>query len=108
MKTSLRGATSTPTARLPGLASVIAASIFLLGTTEFMIAGLLPEVAADLGVGVARAGLLATAFAVGMIVGPPVMTLATLRLPPRATLVPALAVFAGVPLGTSRSPRSTR
>jgi DHA1 family inner membrane transport protein len=73
---------------------VIAAGIFLMGTTEFMIAGLLPEAAADLGVSVAQAGLLVTAFALGMIVGPPVMALATLRLPPRATLVLALAVFA--------------
>jgi DHA1 family inner membrane transport protein len=73
---------------------VIAAGIFLMGTTEFMIAGLLPETAANLGVSVAQAGMLVTAFALGMIVGPPVMALATLRLPPRATLVAALAVFA--------------
>jgi predicted MFS family arabinose efflux permease len=59
---------------------VIAAGIFLMGTTEFMIAGLLPEAAADLGVSVAQAGLLVTAFAIGMIVGPPVMAMATLRL----------------------------
>lgn len=80
--------------RLPLLVYVLAAGIFLMGTTEFMLAGVLPEVAADLGVSVAKAGLLITAFAVGMIVGPPVMALATLRLPARATLVGALAVFA--------------
>lgn len=98
MRTLLRGATSTPTTRPPGLVYVIAAGIFLMGTTEFMIAGLLPEAAADLGVDVARAGLLVTAFAVGVIVGPPVMALATLRLPSRATLVGALACS---PPGTS-------
>ncbi|MEV0057482.1 MFS transporter [Saccharopolyspora shandongensis] len=92
MSTSLRGATSST--RTPGLVYVIAAGIFLMGTTEFMIAGLLPEAAADLGVDVAQAGLLVSAFAVGMIVGPPVMALATLRLPQRATLVLSLAVFA--------------
>ncbi|WP_051020660.1 MFS transporter [Nocardia araoensis] len=80
--------------RLPVLVYVLAAGIFLMGTTEFMIAGLLPDVAADLGVDIARAGLLVTAFAVGMIIGPPVMALATLRLPVRATLIGALAVFA--------------
>ncbi|WP_280423831.1 MFS transporter [Nocardia carnea] len=80
--------------RLPVLVYVLAAGIFLMGTTEFMIAGLLPEVATDLGVDIARAGLLITAFAVGMILGPPVMALATLRLPARATLIGALAVFA--------------
>lgn len=80
--------------RLPAVVYVVAAGIFLMGTTEFMIAGLLPQAAADLGVSVAAAGMLVTAFAVGMIIGPPVMALATLRLPPRATLVAALAVFA--------------
>ncbi|MGC4987763.1 MFS transporter [Nocardia salmonicida] len=80
--------------RLPVLVYVLAAGIFLMGTTEFMIAGLLPDVAADLGVDIARAGLLVTAFAVGMIIGPPVMALATLRLPARATLIGALAAFA--------------
>lgn len=80
--------------RLPVLVYVLAAGIFLMGTTEFMVAGLLPEVAADLHVDIGRAGLLVTAFAVGMIIGPPVMALATLRLPARATLAGALAVFA--------------
>ncbi|MGV9293902.1 MFS transporter [Amycolatopsis sp. NPDC003676] len=79
--------------RTPALVYVIAAGIFLMGTTEFMIAGLLPQAAADLGVDVARAGLLVSAFAAGMIVGPPVMALATLRLPQRATLAAALVVF---------------
>ncbi|MFC9359934.1 MFS transporter, partial [Rhodococcus sp. NPDC057014] len=82
-----------PSTGLPVLVYVLAAGIFLMGTTEFMVAGLLPDVAADLGVDIARAGLLVTAFAVGMIIGPPVMALATLRLPARATLVGALAVF---------------
>lgn len=85
--------TTQPT-RLPKLVYVVAAGIFLMGTTEFMLAGLLPDVASDLGVDVTRAGLLITAFAVGMIVGPPVMALATLRLPARATLIGALTVFA--------------
>lgn len=85
---------ATRTTRLPALVYVVAAGIFLMGTTEFMLAGLLPDVAADLGVDVTRAGLLITAFAVGMIIGPPIMALATLRLPARATLLGALAVFA--------------
>ncbi|WP_067519586.1 MFS transporter [Nocardia uniformis] len=67
-------------ARLPVLVYVLAAGIFLMGTTEFMIVGLLPDVAADLGVDIARAGLLVTAFAVGMILGPPVMALAATTL----------------------------
>ncbi len=83
-----------PATRLPAVVHVLGAGIFLMGTTEFMIAGLLPEVAGDLGVDIGRAGLLVTAFAIGMIIGPPVMALATVRLPARATLIGALAVFA--------------
>ncbi|MEU1301617.1 MFS transporter [Streptomyces shenzhenensis] len=79
---------------LPFVVYLLGIGAFLMGTTEFIIAGVLPELAADLGVGVAQAGLLITAFAIGMIVGAPVMGLATLRLPRRSTLVLALAVFA--------------
>ncbi|MBJ8339288.1 MFS transporter [Antrihabitans sp. YC3-6] len=89
-----RPTSRTPTSRLPALVYVLAAGIFLMGTTEFMVAGLLPDVAADLNVDLAQAGLLVTAFAVGMVIGPPVMALATLRLPAQATLIGALAVFA--------------
>ncbi|MET7683288.1 MFS transporter [Streptomyces sp. NPDC005423] len=87
-------AAGTPQGRLPFVVWVLAVGTFLMGTTEFVIAGLLPEIAGDLGVGVSHAGLLITAFAVGMIVGGPTMALATLRLPRRLTLVLALTVFA--------------
>lgn len=59
-----------------------------------VVAGLLPEIAGDLQVSVAQAGLLITVFAVGMVVGAPTMALLTRRLPRRTTLVLALVVFA--------------
>ncbi|WP_106972652.1 MFS transporter [Streptomyces yerevanensis] len=80
--------------RLPPVVYVLALGTFLMGTTEFVVAGLLPEMAGDLRVSVARAGLLITVFAVGMIVGAPLMAMLTLRLPRRLTLVLALGVFA--------------
>ena len=80
--------------RLPLVVPVLAGGTFLMGTTEFMVAGLLPEMADDLGVSVARAGLLITAFAVGMIIGSPAMAILTLRMPRRLTLQLALIVFA--------------
>ncbi|MFE3033067.1 MFS transporter [Streptomyces canus] len=83
-----------PTARLPLVVYVLALGTFLMGTTEFVVAGLLPEMAGDLQVSVAQAGLLITVFAVGMIIGAPLMAMLTLRLPRRLTLVLALAVFA--------------
>src|SRR4051794_5071464 len=84
----------TPRSTLPPIVPVLALGAFLMCTTEFMIAGLLPQMAGDLGVRPSQIGLLITAFAFGMILGAPVMALATLRLPKRATLVLALATFA--------------
>ncbi len=81
-------------ARLPIVTYVLAGGTFLMGTSEFIVAGLLPEVAHDFSVSVAQAGLAITAFALGMVIGTPVMVLLTLRLPRRTTLALALAVFA--------------
>ncbi|MGW7244052.1 MFS transporter [Streptomyces sp. NPDC054804] len=83
-----------PPARLPLLVHVLALGTFLMGTTEFVVAGLLPEIAGDVQVSVAQAGLLITVFAAGMIVGAPLMAMLTLRLPRRLTLILALGVFA--------------
>jgi predicted MFS family arabinose efflux permease len=80
--------------RLPFVVYVLAVGTFLMLTTEFVVAGLLPEIAGDLQVSVAQAGLLITVFAVGMIVGSPTMALLTRRMPRRVTLVLALVVFA--------------
>jgi predicted MFS family arabinose efflux permease len=84
----------TPRSTLPPVVPLLALGAFLMCTTEFMIAGLLPQMAADFGVRPSRIGLLITAFAIGMIVGAPVMAILTLRLPKRATLVLALVIFA--------------
>ncbi|MCX5328904.1 MFS transporter [Streptomyces sp. NBC_00140] len=86
-------ASGTTPGKLPFVVWVLAAGTFLMGTTEFVIAGLLPEMAGDLGVSDSHAGLLITAFAIGMIIGGPTMALATLRLPRHRTLILALAVF---------------
>jgi predicted MFS family arabinose efflux permease len=88
------GAPAPRPVRLPFVVYVLAVGTFLMLTTEFVVAGLLPEIAGDLRVSVAQAGLLITVFAVGMIVGSPTMALLTRRMPRRVTLVLALAVFA--------------
>lgn len=80
--------------RLPLVVYILALGTFLMLTTEFIVAGILPQMAGDLGVGVARAGWLITVFALGMVIGAPVMAMATLRLPQRLTLILALVVFA--------------
>lgn len=80
--------------RLPFVTYVLAAGVFLMGTTEFIVAGILPDIAEDLSVSVSDAGLMITVFAIGMIVGTPAMAVLTLRLPRRMTLTLALLVFA--------------
>lgn len=79
--------------RLPLGVYALTLTIFCLGTSEFMIAGLLPQMAADLHTSIPAVGNLITAFAIGMLVGAPVMTLLTLRLPRRVTLLAASTVF---------------
>lgn len=78
---------------MPLIVYVLGFGTFALGTSEFMLSGLLPSLAGDLDVSLSQAGLLISAFAVGMVVGAPLMTLATLKLPRRAALAGFPAVF---------------
>lgn len=79
--------------RLPLALYLLALAVFAMGTSEFMLAGLVPQIAADLGVSVGAAGLLTSAFAVGMVVGAPAMAAFARRWPPRATLLGCVVVF---------------
>ncbi|MEV5573674.1 MFS transporter [Spirillospora sp. NPDC052269] len=76
------------------LLAALGASVFVVGTSEYLVAGLLPQVASDLGVSVAVAGQSVTAYALGVVVGGPLVTAATVRLPRRALAVGLLVVFA--------------
>ncbi|WP_337003806.1 MULTISPECIES: Cmx/CmrA family chloramphenicol efflux MFS transporter [unclassified Microbacterium] len=80
---------------MPSALYLLALAVFVMGTSEFMLAGLLPAIAADLDVSVGTAGLLTSAFAVGMVVGAPLMAASARRWPPRRTLIVCLALFAG-------------
>ncbi|NJA60687.1 MFS transporter, partial [Streptomyces sp. NEAU-H3] len=71
----------------------LALAVFAMGTSEFMLAGLLPGLAPDLGVTVATAGLLTPAFAVGMVVGAPLVAVLARAWPRRACLVASVLVF---------------
>ncbi|MEU0845861.1 MFS transporter [Streptomyces sp. NPDC005962] len=66
--------------------------VFGITTGEFVIAGILPDIAGDLDVSISAAGLLVTAYAIGMIIGGPVMTALTARYP-RKPLILALLVI---------------
>ena len=72
---------------------LLAVALFAMGTSEFMLAGLLPDIAADIGVPVATAGLLTSAFAIGMVVGAPLMAALARRWPRRSGLLAFLGLF---------------
>ncbi|QGH70654.1 MFS transporter [Pseudactinotalea sp. HY158] len=71
----------------------LALGSFGIGTTEFVIMGMLPQVGGDLGVDVATAGQYVSSYAIGVVVGAPLLTAATVRLPRRWTLVGLLGLF---------------
>ncbi|MFJ8585706.1 Cmx/CmrA family chloramphenicol efflux MFS transporter [Streptomyces sp. NPDC093595] len=78
---------------MPVAVYILGLSVFALGTSEFMLSGLLPPIADDMDVSIPRAGLLISAFAIGMVIGAPLLAVATLRLPRRTTLITLITVF---------------
>jgi DHA1 family inner membrane transport protein len=66
--------------------------VFAVTTGEFVIAGILPDIAASLAVSIPAAGLLVSAYAVGMIVGGPLVTALTARFPRKPLIVVLLVV----------------
>src|SRR5947208_2655506 len=78
---------------MPLAVPLLGLAIFAQGTSEFMLSGLLPNIATDLGVSIPQAGLLVSAFAIGMVVGAPILAVATLRVPRRTALVAFQLVF---------------
>ncbi len=80
---------------MPPSLLVLALSAFAIGTTEFVIMGLLPDVAADLGVSIPGAGWLVTGYALGVAIGAPFMAMATARLSRKTALLALMAIFIG-------------
>ena len=68
-------------------------SAFAIGTTEFVIVGLIPTIASSLGVSVPSAGLLVSLYALGVAVAAPVLTALTARVPRKALLLGLMALF---------------
>jgi len=71
----------------------LAVAAFAIGTTEFVVMGLLPDVARDLTVTIPSAGLLVTGYALGVVIGAPLLAIVTARLPRKPTLVGLMALF---------------
>ncbi|WP_407354323.1 MFS transporter [Luteimonas sp. R10] len=79
--------------RTPPALYALTAGAFGIGVTEFVIMGLLLEVGTDLGVSLSAAGLLISGYALGVVVGAPLMTVLTGRWPQRTTLLALMAIF---------------
>ncbi|MGW2681886.1 MFS transporter [Streptomyces sp. NPDC001414] len=71
----------------------LAVGAFGLGTTEFVMMGLLPDVADDLRISIPTAGHLVSAYALGVVIGAPVLAALTARLPRRTVLISLMALF---------------
>ncbi|MGP3977313.1 MFS transporter [Streptomyces sp. 8N114] len=82
------------TGRLPAGVYLLGFSLFAMGSAEFLLAGVLPAVAADLDVTLSSAGMLITAFAVGVVIGGPPFAVLSLHWPRRTVLVATQGVFA--------------
>jgi DHA1 family inner membrane transport protein len=86
-------AAASPSRSMPVALYALAAGAFGIGTTEFVIMGLLMQVAADLKVSIATAGLLISGYALGVFIGAPILTVATSRMPRKTVLIGLMAIF---------------
>ncbi|MFF3128998.1 MFS transporter, partial [Streptomyces sp. NPDC057908] len=71
----------------------LAIGAFGIGTTEFVIMGLLPEMAGDYGVSIPTAGLLVTGYALGVVIGAPLMTVLGNRISRKTMLILLMGLF---------------
>ena len=77
---------------------------FAIGTGEFVIMGLLPEVAKDIGVSIPQAGHVISAYALGVVIGAPVLAVLAAHWPRRALLIALMALFAVGNLASALAP----
>ncbi|CAN5782938.1 MFS transporter [soil metagenome] len=82
---------SSPT--IPVALMALTVSAFAIGTTEFVIVGLIPTIAAQLQVSVPSAGLLVSLYALGVAIGAPVLTALTGKVPRKMLLLALMALF---------------
>ncbi|MFG3256123.1 MFS transporter [Streptomyces sp. NPDC048172] len=82
----------------------LAVSAFGIGTTEFVMMGLLPNVADDLGTSVPTAGYLVSAYALGVVIGAPLLTAFGARVPRKRMLLLLMGLFTVGNLATALAP----
>lgn len=78
---------------MPVALLALALCAFAIGTTEFVIMGLLPQVAGDLQISIPTAGWLISGYALGVAIGAPIMAVLTAKLPRKKTLLLLMVIF---------------
>ncbi|MER7083731.1 MFS transporter, partial [Saccharopolyspora kobensis] len=96
--------TSPPAARSTAALFSLALGAFAVGTTEVVIAGILPEVALDTGVSLPTAGLLVSGYALGMVVGAPLLTVVSARFARKRMLLGLVGLFTAAGLISALAP----
>ncbi len=84
--------------------TALSLAAFGIGCTEFIVMGLLPQIGTDLGVSVPTMGLLITAYAIGVVVGAPTLTMLGARLTTRSTLIALMVIFVAGNLAAAAAP----
>jgi DHA1 family arabinose polymer transporter-like MFS transporter len=64
-----------------------------IGITEFVMMGLLPDIAKDLNVSIPQAGYLISAYALGVVIGAPLLVMAAGKFPPKKILIALMIMF---------------
>lgn len=78
---------------MPPALFALAVGAFGIGLTEFVVAGILPQVARDFGIDIPTAGLLATTYALGVFVGAPILTVLGAKIPRKTMLIGLAIIF---------------
>lgn len=78
---------------MPVALFALAIGAFGIGLTEFVIAGILPQIAQDFGIDVPAAGLMATTYALGVFVGAPIITVLGASVPRKTMLISLAIIF---------------
>jgi DHA1 family inner membrane transport protein len=79
---------------MPPAVFALALAAFCIGSTEFIVSGILLSVSSDLGVSIPTAGLLVTGYAAGVAVGGPLLGLLMTRIPLKPAILGVMAIFA--------------
>lgn len=91
---------------MPVALLALAIGAFGIGTTEFVMMGVLPETAADFGVSIPTAGNLISGYALGVVIGAPLLTVLSVRLPRKTMLLAMMALFSVANLAFAFAPNS--